>query len=218
MFADNTKIYTAVKSIANSQRLQTDLNLLARWADDWLLRLNVKKCRCMSIGSTTTTSYNLTDASNNQHNLSTTNCEKDLGIWLSSTLRPSVQCQKAYSKAMQSLATIKRSFKNITQDSFNILYKTYIRPHIEYCIQAWSPYYAKDIDMLEKIQHRATKLVPHLSNLPYKEQIQTLNLYSLYCRRQRGNLIETFKILKQYLSIDSTKFFTLSTSNLIKRT
>ena len=94
---------TAVKSIADSQRLQTDLNSLARWADDWLLRFNVKKCNCMSIGSTTTTSYNLTDASNNQHNLSTTDCEKDLGIWLSSTLYPSVQCQKAYSKAIQSL-------------------------------------------------------------------------------------------------------------------
>ena len=126
MFADDTKIYTAVKSVADSQRLQTDLNSLARWADDWLLRLNVKKCKCMPI---ITTLYNLTAASNNQHNLSTTDCEKDLGIWLSSTLcplGPSVQCQKAYSKAMQSLATIKRSFKYITQDSFNILYKTYI--------------------------------------------------------------------------------------------
>ena len=136
MFADDTKIYTAVKSVADSQRLQTDLNSLARWADNWLLRFNVKKCKCMSIGSTTTTPYNLIDASNNQHNLSITDCEKDLGIWLSSTLRPSVQCLKAYSKAMQSLATIKRSFKYITQDSFSILYKTYIRPHIEYCIQA----------------------------------------------------------------------------------
>ena len=60
----------------------------------------------------------------------------------------------------------------------------------------------------------ATKLVPHLSNLPYKERIRILNLYSLYCRRQRGDLIETFKILKQYLNINSTKFFTLSTSDL----
>ena len=117
-------------------------------------------------------------------------------------------------QTLQSLATIKRSFKYVTQDSFSILYKTYICPHIEYCIQAWSPYYAKDIDMLEKIQHRATKLVPHLSNLPYKERIQILNLYSLYCRRQHGDLIETFKILKQYLNIDSKKFFTLPTSNL----
>jgi len=67
-------------------------------------------------------------------------CEKDLGIWMTS------QCsRKAYAKAMQSLATIKGSFKYIIKDSFNILYKTYIRPHIEYCIQAWNPYYAKDI-------------------------------------------------------------------------
>jgi len=44
---------------------------------------------------------------------------------------------------------------------------SYVRPHIEFCTQAWNPYYAKDIDLLEKIQHRATKLVPELCNLPY---------------------------------------------------
>ena len=87
---------------------------------------------------------------------------------------------------------------------------SYIRPHIEYCVQAWSPYYAKDIDMLEKIQHRATKLIPQLANLPYEERIQNLNMYSLYCRHERGDLIETFEILKQHLLIDSTKLFTLS--------
>jgi len=79
------------------------------------------------------------------------------------------------------------------KESFNILYKTYIRPHIEYCIQAWSPYYAKDIDLLEKIQHRAIKLISQIANLLYKEHIQNLNLYSLYCRRKCGYLIEIFK-------------------------
>ena len=111
---------------------------------------------------------------------------------------------------MQSLSTIKRPFKDITKESFNILYKTYIRPHIEYCVQAWSSYYTKDTDMSEKIQHRATKLTPQLANLPYEERIQNLNMYSLYCRRECGDLIETFKILKQHLLIDSTKLFTLS--------
>ena len=93
----------------------------------------------------------------------------------------------------------------------------YIRLHIEYCIQAWNPYYAKDIDLLEKVQHRATKLLPQLANLPYQERIQNLNIYSLYCRRQRGDLIETFKILKQYLHINSTHFFYLVTNQLYKR-
>ena len=63
--------------------------------------------------------------------------------------------------------------------------------------------------MLEKIQHRTTKLIPQLVNLPYEERIQNLNMHSLYCRHERGDLIKTFKILKQHLLIDSTKLFQL---------
>jgi len=125
------------------------------------------------------TSYTITDFDNVDHTLPITDCEKDLGIWITSTLCPSVQCQKAYAKAMQSLATIKHSFKYITKESFNILYKTYIQPHIEYCVQAWNPYYAKVIDMSEMIQHCATKLIPQLANLPYEEHIQNLNMYTV---------------------------------------
>ena len=84
-------------------------------------------------------------------------------------MQPSTQCWEAYSKAMQSLATIKRTFKFVSKESFNILYKTYTRPHIEFCVQAWSPYYTKDIDLLEKIQHHVTELVPEVCNLPYEE-------------------------------------------------
>ena len=77
-------------------------------------------------------------------------------------------------------------------------------------------YYAKDIDMIEKIQHRATKLIPQLANLPYEECIKNLYLYSLCCRRELGGLIETFKILNQHLLIDFTKWFTLSPINFTR--
>ena len=133
---DDTKIYTAVKDIADSQRLQADLNSLAQWAKDWLLRFNVKKCKRMSIGpQSAVTSYTITDANDVIHSLSTTDCEKDLGVWISSTLHPSVQ----YYAIRQCKALLKQTFKYITKESFNILYKTYIQPHIEYCVQAWSP-------------------------------------------------------------------------------
>ena len=119
MFADDTKIYTAIKNVADSQRLQADLNSLANWANNWLLRFNVKKCKCMSIGpQLITTSYTIADEDDTSHSLSTTDCEKDLGVWVSSTLHPSIQCQKSYAKAMQSLATVTRTFKYITKQSF----------------------------------------------------------------------------------------------------
>jgi len=70
-----------------------------------------------------------------------------------------------------------------------------VRPHLEYCVQLWSPYLAKDIDIIEKVQMRAAKLVKGFNRLPYSTR---LGLYSLYCHRERGNLIETYKILKGY--------------------
>ena len=72
------------------------------------------------------------------------------------------------------------------------------------------PYLAQDIDTLEKVQKRATKLVRELAKIPYEYRLKELRIYSLYCRRQRGDLIETYKLLKGYYNLDWTGFFTLS--------
>jgi len=85
---------------------------------------------------------------------------------------------------MQVLGLLKQSFKFTSFDLMIFLYKMYVRPHLEYYIQVWSPYLAKDIDLLEKVQRRTTKLLPSLFNLPYESHF---GLYSLYCRRQRGD-------------------------------
>jgi len=89
----------------------------------------------------------------------------------------------------------------------------HVRPHLEYCIQVWSPYLAKDIDLLEKVQRCATKLLPSLCNLPDKSYLENLGSYSLYCRRQRGDLIETYKILNDYYDINPYSFFTFSNTD-----
>ena len=65
-----------------------------------------------------------------------------------------------------------------------------------YCVQTWSPYLARDIDTLEKVQRRATKHLRGLAHLTYESRLEILDLYSLYCRRQRGDMIETYKIRK----------------------
>jgi len=112
---------------------------------------------------------------------------------------------------MQSLGLIKRTFTHLTKESFLTLYKTYVRPHLEYCVPIWSPYLAKNIDKLERIQQSATKLVPGLARLPYETRLQHLDLYSLYCRRQRGDMIEVFKLMNHLTRVSPDPFFTIVT-------
>ena len=79
--------------------------------------------------------------------------------------------------------------RNITYKENSLiaaLYKAIVRPHLEYCIQAWNPYIRKDIDMLEKIQRRATKLIPELRDLRYEERIKEYGLTTLATRILRG--------------------------------
>ena len=98
--------------------------------------------------------------------------------------------------------------RNITYEekSFIVpLYKAIVRPHLEYCLQAWSPYLRKDIDMLEKIQRRANKLIPGLRDLRYEERLKECGLTTLDTRR--GDQLDVFKILNEYENIDSNPFF-----------
>jgi len=85
--------------------------------------------------------------------------EKDLGVYVNTGLKPSTQCTKSVNSAMSIIRNVTRNFPSIDREDFAILYKTYIRPYVEYCLQARSPYLTKDIETLEKIQRRATKCI-----------------------------------------------------------
>ena len=93
---------------------------------------------------------------------------------------------------------------------FPYLCHVQVRPHLEYCVQAWSPYQVNDIKSLEKIQRRATKLVPSLRNKPYHDRLEELNLYPLEVRRLRGDMIEVFKILHGLEDINPDNLFIMS--------
>ena len=128
--------------------------------------------------------------------------EKDLGVWISKHLKWSKQWNTAANKAMSVLGMIKRSFSHISIESFKILYNTYVRPHLEYCVQIWNPYLKKDIECIEKIQRRATKLVHGFDKMPYEQRLKALGLYSLQRRRPRGILLKhiRFSPVKKRLS------------------
>ena len=93
------------------------------------------------------------------------------------------QTWQVWSKGNQVLGMIRRNITYKEKSLIVPLYKAIVRPHLEYCIQTWSPYLRKDIDMLEKIQRRATKLIPELRDLRFEERLKECGLTTLETRR-----------------------------------
>ena len=93
------------------------------------------------------------------------------------------------------LGCINRNVSYKSREVIRKLYLAYVRPHLEYCVQAWAPYFQKDVDSLERVQRRATKMINGLHDMEYGNRLRSLKLFSLKYRRLRGDLIEVFKII-----------------------
>ena len=87
---------------------------------------------------------------------------------------------------------IKRSFNRRDEITITTLFKSMVRPHLEYANAIWGPHFQADIIKVESVQRRATKMIYGLTNLPYQERLKTLKLPSLVYRRRRGNMIQIF--------------------------
>ena len=206
-FADDTKLYREINSVKDSEILQDDIKRLVGWSEEWKMLFNIDKCSVMHLGR-----------QNDQYrysmgsvNIKSINEEKDLGVLFDSNIKFSSQCSVAVRNANRILGLIRRNILHKSKDVILRLYKSLVRPHLEYCIQVWSPYLRKDIVLLEKVQKRATKMISEISHLSYEQRLKKLGLISLEKRRIRGDLIQAFKIIKGFDKVDSTKFFTFST-------
>ena len=136
--------------------------------------------------------------------------EKDLGIHVTPDLKSATHVAKVAAKANSMVGWIKRTFSYMDIDMFKALYPSLVRSHMEYAVQAWSPQLKKDIQLLEKVQQRATKLVHSIKNEPYDKRREKLGLTTLEDRRFRGDLIQVFKIVHGLENIDRSKFFKFS--------
>ena len=140
--------------------------------------------------------------------------ELDLGVLVEDNLKVTKQCTRAINTANKVLGLICRTFSCKSVDIILKLYKSLVRPHLDYCSQAWRPHLVKDIEALEKVQRRATRLMEGLKGLPYETRLRRTGLTDLETRRLRGDLIEVFKLLKGIDNVDYSNMFTFNSNAL----
>ena len=149
------------------------------------MSMNVKSCILRS--NNDHTNYSL-----NGSELCKANHEKDLGIIICNDLKPGKHFSEIVKTANKITGFIGRAFDYKSEKVILTLYNALVRPHLEYCVQFWSPYYRKDIGKLERVLRKFIKMILQLRNKPYDERLKELGLFSLWKRRLRGVLIEIF--------------------------
>ena len=154
--------------------------------------------------------------------LTETKEEKDLGVTIDCRLEFDRHIKNIVAKANRTLGMIRISFECMDKNMFLDLYKELVRPLLEYCVQAWSPYKRKHIDLIEGVQRRATRLVPEFRRIfydrklklwrrmTYEERLAELKLTKLEDRRLRGDMIETYKIITGKEDVKTDKFFSMA--------
>lgn len=205
IFADDTKLYTPT---SKSDVLQNDIDSIMNWAVKWEMNFNVDKCKVMHYGHANPQKQYVM----NNKTLSDTQEECDLGVIFEKDLKFSKHISTKINKANSILGLINRSFEFLDEYTFVKLYTALIRPHVEFANVVWNPYLIKDISSLEKLQQRATKLVSSLKDLTYIDRLKKLKLPSLIHRRLRGDMIQTFKIVKGLDDCVFENFFSYSAS------
>ena len=210
LFADDTKVFRRITSKEDALALQADLAALQRWSEKWLLRFHPDKCHVLTLGKLEdikhTFRYNIS-----QQELEHVFEEKDLGILIDSNLRFEEHISSKVNKANAIMGLIRRTFTFLDCKLFKKLYTTFVRPHLEYGQVVWSPFLRKQINIIENVQIRATKLVDGLQNMDYTERLKILNLPTLVYRRARGDMIEVFKHIHSYDAPTITPKFRLNT-------
>ena len=192
LFADDTKIFKAITCKEEALHLQSDIDTMKKWSDVWGMEFNRDKCHVLTLGNFDNIRYT------HRYKIDTVEIEhvseeKDLGVLIDSGLTFEGHISRKAQVANGIVGLIRRSFSYLDPPSFKKIFCAFVRPHLEYGQAIWSPYLQKYIDVIERVQMRATKLVDTLGKMNYEDRLRKCGLTTLLFRRMRGDMIEIYK-------------------------
>lgn len=175
---------------------------------------NASKCKMLHIGKNNPAhEYKI-----NGEVVEASKTERDIGVLVSQNLKPREQCEKATRTARGVLGQVLRAFSYRDKTVLPKIYKTYIRPHLEFAVQAWAPWQQGDIEMMESVQRKMVTQVAGLKGRTYEERLEEMGMVTLEDRRNELDLIQTYKIVQGVDEVEREEWFNFIPENRVQRT
>ena len=212
MYADDTKLYHRYPKGSPPIGLENDLKAVLEWFETWQLKVSLKKCHVLQPSFSSRLSY--WQYAINGENLDPVDSVRDLGVTFSKNLKPHAHINHICRSSLNKLKLLFRCFHSRNIGFLLKLYKTFVRPLLEYCTPVWNPSGPTDINMLERVQRSFTKRLPGLRQKSYKERLFILDLEPLELRRLTFDLVEVHRM---FLGLSPLLFESLFTYNVSSR-
>ena len=217
VFADDTKVYKSINKNEDSEILQKAIDSMYHWTQKWLLKFNKEKCKILHLGKHNPGYSYTIGEDNDKITLETTDLEKDLGIFIDPNLDFKKHIKTTVKKASYAGYKILKNFSYKTSNILVPLFKTLVRPILEYGNSVWNNKLKKYTTMIENVQRKFTKHIKGISNLPYEDRLKKIKLPSLEFRQRRGDIIQVFKIAHNFYDPLSTNtIFNFASSSRLR--
>ena len=192
IFADDSKLVKAIKSLSDRDLMEIDLKAVINWAENNKMELNKLKFQLLQHGRNNELKlpYNIDQTTKIQKSSDV----KDLGVTISENISFDTHIMNITKDARKHAGWIFRIVRSRDPSVVLLLYKTYVRPRLEYSSPLWSPHLVKDIIKIESVQRTVTSKINGLESYNYWERLYHLNLLSMQRRRERYQIIHIWKI------------------------
>jgi hypothetical protein len=208
LFADDCKLYVECSRDANFNLFRQDVVNIFKWFENNQLKVAAEKCNLLHIGRRNPNRC----LSINGVDIPDADIVRDLGLLVTSDLKPSSHCELLATKAHRVGNLIFRSFKCRNRDFLVAMLRVYVLSLFNHCSVLYCPYYLQDIRLLESVQRRFTKRIPGFSHKPYFTRLQELGLQTVERHRLEIDLCHCFKIMNGIEKLSFDDFFQFSTN------